>query len=41
VITPCASYGRDDPNDEKRDLDERRYDCPEKHEDTADPGNGA
>jgi len=34
-------YGRDDPNHEKRDLDERSDYCPEKHEETADSRNGA
>src|SRR5439155_4472587 len=34
-------YSRDDPNNEKRDLNERSNDCPEKHEDTANPRNRA
>ncbi len=33
-------YGRDDPNDKKCDLDERGNYCPEKHQDTADAGDG-
>jgi len=34
-------YGRDNPNHEKRDLDECSDYCPEKHKETADSRNGA